>query len=77
MSYRLFFSYSNGNRLIRTETARKVEKMMEKENFEAIISNHLLQSPGVLDPITDHAGKVVQKAIESRNKNIPRKGVHN
>lgn len=58
------FSSSNRKRLIQIETTRKVEKLMETESFGSIISNHLLQLLGLLNPLTEHMEKAVDKSIE-------------
>lgn len=65
-------SSSNGKRLIQIERTRQVEKLMATEKFGAIISNHLLQSPGLLHPTTEPMEKSIGKSIESRKKNSSR-----
>lgn len=52
-----FFSSWNGKWLIHSETTRKVWKWMATETIRAIIINHLLQSPGIFNPITENMEK--------------------
>lgn len=65
------YSSSNGKRLIQIKTTRQVEKLKATEKLGAIISNNLLQSPRLVDTVTENLEKAADKAIESRSRNSP------